>query len=151
MRFRPCIDIHNGKVKQIVGSSLRDSGNYAKDNYVSDRGAGYYASLYRERGLKGGHIIILNPEGTEYYEEDLAQAEEALRAYPGGMMIGGGITPGNAASFIRMGASHVIVTSYVFRNGAADLERLGELESAVGREHLVLDVDSTAGTAGILL
>ncbi|MCR4672404.1 MAG: phosphoribosylformimino-5-aminoimidazole carboxamide ribotide isomerase [Lachnospiraceae bacterium] len=140
MRFRPCIDVHNGKVKQIVGNSLRDSGNFAKDNFVSEKGAGYYASLYRERGLSGGHVIILNPAGSEYYEEDLSQAREALAAYPGGLMLGGGVNADNAASFIEMGASHVIVTSYVFRDGEVDLERLEKLKKAVGREYIVLDL-----------
>ena len=80
MRFRPCIDIHNGSVKQIVGSSLSDEGNIAKDNFISQKGGGYYARLYREHSLKGGHIIILNPEGSQYYEDDLKTAEDALRA-----------------------------------------------------------------------
>ena len=80
MRFRPCIDIHNGKVKQIVGGTLTDEKNAAKDNYVSEQSAGYYAELYKSRGLTGGHIILLNPVGSEYYEADVAQAREALGA-----------------------------------------------------------------------
>ena len=140
MRFRPCIDIHNGKVKQIVGSSLRDSGSEAVDNFVSERDAAWYAELYKAHGLSGGHVIILNPKGSEHYEADLEQARLALGAYEGGLQIGGGITDENAKSFLDMGASHVIVTSYVFREGAIDYERLGRLTAAVGREHIVLDL-----------
>lgn len=139
MRLRPCIDIHNGKVKQIVGSSLSDHG--ATDNYVSEHGADYYAALYREQELPGGHIILLNPvTDTAMYAADKAQAIAALRAYPGGMQIGGGITPETAGAFLSAGASHVIVTSYVFRDGMLDRERLHRMIAAVGREHLVLDL-----------
>ena len=140
MRFRPCIDIHNGSVKQIVGGSLRDEGNTAVDNFVSELDGAWYAALYRDRGLKGGHIILLNPKGSEYYEADLAQARGALAAYPGGLMIGGGITAENAGQFIAWGASHVIVTSYVFKDGVIDFDRLEALKAAVGPEHLVLDL-----------
>ena len=140
MRFRPCIDIHNGSVKQIVGGSLSDKGDYARDNFVSVQDAGYYGRLYREKGLYGGHIIILNHAGSEYYERDLYQAELALSAFEGGLQIGGGINAENAGSFIEMGASHVIVTSYVFREGRIDMENLGKLEKAVGKERLVLDL-----------
>ena len=84
MKFRPCIDIHNGKVKQIVGGSLRDEGNQANTNFTSELDAAWYAGLYQKDGLKGGHIILLNPEGSEYYEETKRQALEALRAYPQG-------------------------------------------------------------------
>lgn len=140
MEFRPCIDIHNGKVKQIVGGSLRDQGDQAQENFVAARDADYYAQLYREAGIHGGHIILLNPAGSEYYEATKAQAMMALRAYPGGMQIGGGIHSGNAAEFLEAGASHVIVTSYVFREGRILFDRLEELKREVGREHLVLDV-----------
>ena len=87
MKFRPCIDIHNGKVKQIVGGSLRDEGNQANTNFTSELDAAWYAGLYQKDRLKGGHIILLNPEGSEYYEETKRQALEALRAYPQGMQI----------------------------------------------------------------
>ncbi|MBR1724636.1 MAG: phosphoribosylformimino-5-aminoimidazole carboxamide ribotide isomerase, partial [Ruminococcus sp.] len=140
MRFRPCIDIHNGSVKQIVGSSLSDKGSAAKDNFVSEYGAEHYAELYRSRGLYGGHVIILNPAGSEYYDADIKQAKVALSAYEGGLQIGGGINSGNAKDFLDMGASHVIVTSFVFRNGAVDFDRLAELVRAVGKERLVLDL-----------
>lgn len=140
MRFRPCIDIHNGSVKQIVGSTLADKNSAAKDNFVSEYGAEHYAALYRSRGLSGGHVIILNPAGSEYYEADVRQAKAALSAYEGGLQIGGGINAENAGRFLDMGASHVIVTSFVFRNGAVDEQRLSELVKAVGRERLVLDL-----------
>ena len=117
MKFRPCIDIHNGKVKQIVGGSLLDKGDYAKDNFVSEKDGDFYAGLYKDAGLKGGHIILLNPAGSQYYEEDVRQACLALSAYPGGLQIGGGMTADNAAFFLEKGASHIIVTSYVFKDG----------------------------------
>ena len=140
MKLRPCIDIHNGKVKQIVGSSLKDFGDYAADNFVSDADAGYYASLYKNLDLPGGHIIILNSRDSKYYEEDLRQAKLALSSYPGGMMIGGGIVPSNAGFFLDMGATHVIVTSYVFKGGLMNEVRLKEMLSAVGKHRLVLDL-----------
>ncbi|MGN0696638.1 MAG: phosphoribosylformimino-5-aminoimidazole carboxamide ribotide isomerase [Oscillospiraceae bacterium] len=140
MRFRPCIDIHNGRVKQIVGGSLSDKNSFAEENYVSEYDGGYYARLYKSRGLSGGHIIMLNPVGSEYYEADKKQAISALSEYRGGLQIGGGITAENAAEFLEAGASHVIVTSYVFRDGEISFERLEKLKAAAGREHLVLDL-----------
>lgn len=140
MRFRPCIDIHNGKVKQIVGGSLLDQNNQAEENYVSEQDGAFYAKLYRTRGLRGGHVIILNPEGSEYYAKDVEQARSALTAYPGGLQIGGGIHAGNAKTFLEYGASHVIVTSYVFQDGQIRYDRIQELLTKVGREHLVLDL-----------
>ena len=162
MKFRPCIDIHNGKVKQIVGSSLSDgvssdnalcearqdgkqTGNMtvrssARENFVSDNDGAFFGNMYREMNLPGGHIILLNPAGTEEYEADIEQARLALEAFPGGLMIGGGITAENAERFLDMGATHVIVTSYVFKNGRINMERLEKLRSAVGRDRLVLDL-----------
>ena len=140
MRFRPCIDIHNGAVKQIVGGSLQDAGNQAEDNFVSEYDAAFYGELYRKDGLSGGHIILLNKEGTRYYQEDVAQARMALEAFPGGLQVGGGIHRENAEAFLEMGAAHVIVTSYVFRQGRVDYERLEALSRQIGREHLVLDL-----------
>ena len=140
MEFRPCIDIHNGKVKQIVGGSLRDENNQAKENFVAKQDAAFFAKLYRQRHIKGGHIILLNPVGSEFYNATREQAMLALRAYPGGMQIGGGITADNASAFLDAGASHVIVTSYVFRDGVVNYENLKRLVSAVGRERLVLDL-----------
>ena len=140
MKFRPCIDIHNGKVKQIVGGTLKDEGNQASENFVSQQDAAFYACLYRNYKIRGGHIILLNPADSEYYQQTRAQAMEALAAYPGGLMVGGGIHPGNAAEFLDAGASHVIVTSYVFKDGKIDWEKLESLVRTVGREHLVLDL-----------
>lgn len=140
MKLRPCIDIHNGQVKQIVGGSLRDEGDLARENFVSVKGGDFFADLYRRHGLSGGHIILLNPSSSEYYDEDVRQAELALSAYPGGLQIGGGINAKNAEWFIDMGASHVIATSYVFNDGRICYENLKALVSAVGREHLVLDL-----------
>lgn len=140
MNFRPCIDIHNGKVKQIVGGSLRDAGDQADENFVSDMDASDFAKMYREKGLRGGHVILLNAVDSEYYAADLRQAEAALREYPGGLQVGGGITDANARSFLAAGASHVIVTSYVFSDGRIHFDRLERLSRLVGREHLVLDL-----------
>ena len=140
MEFRPCIDIHNGKVKQIVGGSLRDEGSQARENFVSEQDAAFYAGLYQRQGIHGGHVILLNKEGTEYFEATRQQALSALRAYPGGLQIGGGIRDDNAADYLNAGASAVIVTSYVFRDGQMNWKNLKKLETAVGADHLVLDV-----------
>lgn len=140
MEFRPCIDIHNGKVKQIVGSSLRDAGDLAKENFVSEMDGEYYARFYKKDGIKGGHIILLNGKDSQYYPKTKEQALRALRAYPGGFQAGGGITAENAADFLREGASHVVVTSYVFSGGKVNYENLKRLVSEVGKEHLVLDL-----------
>lgn len=140
MQFRPCIDIHNGKVKQIVGSTLKDEGDAAVDNFVSQKEADYYAGLYKEKGLKGGHVILLNGVGSEYYEATRAQAMKALAAYRGGLQVGGGINPDNAREFIEAGADMVIVTSYVFSEGRINYEHIKAMTKAVGREHLVLDM-----------
>ena len=140
MKFRPCIDIHNGHVVQIVGSSLRDENNSASENFVSEKDSAFYANLYKEYGLSGGHIIILNKKGTEYYDDTNAEALKALENYPGGMQIGGGITADNAKMYINAGASHIIVTSYVFSDGNICYTNLDKLVLAVGKEHIVLDV-----------
>ena len=140
MEFRPCIDIHNGRVKQIVGGSLKDKGNQAEENFVSQMDGAFYANMYKKAGIRGGHIILLNPVTSEYYEATRAQALLALHSYPGGLQLGGGITADNAARFIEAGASHVIVTSYVFNNGRIDYNNLEKLVDAVGKSHLVLDL-----------
>ncbi len=140
MRLRPCIDIHNGKVKQIVGSSLRDEGSRADENFVASKDADFYARMYKELGLSGGHIILLNPADSPYYELTKAQGIKALSATPGLLQIGGGITAENAAMFLDAGASHVIVTSYVFRNGRINKTNLKRLVKAVGKEKIVLDL-----------
>ena len=140
MEFRPCIDIHNGRVKQIVGGSLKDKGNQAEENFVSQMDGAFYANMYKKAGIRGGHIILLNPVTSEYYEATRAQALLALHSYSGGLQLGGGITADNAARFIEAGASHVIVTSYVFNNGRIDYNNLEKLVDAVGKSHLVLDL-----------
>ena len=144
MEFRPCIDIHNGKVKQIVGGTLCDEAPEGKRlrvevNFVSEKEADYYAKLYKQKGLKGGHVILLNSADSPAYEKTKEQALKAVAAFKGGLQVGGGISPANAGEFLRAGASHVIVTSYVFREGRIDYERLKTISQCVGREHLVLD------------
>ena len=140
MKFRPCIDIHNGQVKQIVGGSLLDQGDQAVENFAATQEADYFADMYKKDGLTGGHVILLNPASSEYYAKTKEQALKALRAYPEGLQIGGGITAENAAEYIEAGASHVIVTSYVFKNGEIQWENLEKLCAAVGKEHVVLDL-----------
>lgn len=140
MRFRPCIDIHNGTVKQIVGGSLRDEDDRAVENYSAAQDADYFAHLYRRDGLKGGHVILLNPPSSGHYEKTRQQAMKALGAYPGGLQIGGGITAENAGAYIEAGASHVIVTSDVFKDGEIRWDRMERLRDAVGKEHVVIDV-----------
>ena len=140
MKFRPCIDIHNGKVKQIVGGSLKDEGNQAKENFVAEQDAAYFAEFYKKDKIRGGHIILLNPSDSSYYKETKRQALLALHTYPGGMQVGGGIHAENAKEFIEAGASHVIVTSYVFKDGKVNYNNLEKILAAVGKEHLVLDL-----------
>ncbi|SDB05946.1 phosphoribosylformimino-5-aminoimidazole carboxamide ribotide isomerase [Eubacterium oxidoreducens] len=142
MQFRPCIDIHAGKVKQIVGSSITDASSKVKENFVSDRDAADFANLYKKKHITGGHIILLDKKGTPDYEATKKQAISALHAYPNGMQVGGGITPQSAIEFLEAGASHVIVTSYVFSEGRINYDRLKELSNQVGKEHLVLDVSA---------
>ncbi len=134
MKFRPCIDLHQSRVKQIVGSTLSDiqEGSLAT-NFASNQPASHYAAMYKADGLFGGHVIMLGP-GNE------AAAAGALQAFPGGLQVGGGITANNAAYWLKQGASAVIVTSAVFKNGVVHENRLTEMVRAVGRERLVLDL-----------
>lgn len=131
--FRPCIDLHDGKVKQIVGGTLTDDGSVLRTNFVASRPPAWFAELYRRDQLSGGHIIKLGPGNDD-------AAREALAAFPGGFHIGGGINAENASVWLDAGASHVIVTSYVFRDGMLDQSRLDELVQRVGRSRLVLDL-----------
>lgn len=140
MKFRPCIDIHDGKVKQIVGGSLSDTKQTTIENFVSKQDAAYYARLYKKQKLKGGHIILLNAPNSDAYQKDIEQARKALKEYPFGLQIGGGIHDKNAKEFLEMGASHVIVTSFVFQNGKIQYDKLNKLVKAVGKKHLVLDL-----------
>jgi phosphoribosylformimino-5-aminoimidazole carboxamide ribotide isomerase len=129
--FRPCIDLHEGKVKQIVGGTLGNAG--LRTNFVSEKSAAWFAELYRRDGLAGGHVIQLGP-GND------ASARAALAAYPGGLHLGGGVNAQNARAWLDAGASHVIVTSWVFREGRVDWTRLQELVNLIGRDRLVLDL-----------
>ncbi|HEY5298134.1 MAG TPA: phosphoribosylformimino-5-aminoimidazole carboxamide ribotide isomerase [Verrucomicrobiae bacterium] len=130
--FRPCIDLHEGKVKQIVGGTLGAS-EKLRTNFISEKSAAWFAELYKRDRLFGGHVIMLGP-GNEN------QARSALKTFPGGLQIGGGINSANASGWLEAGASHVIVTSWVFREGKIDWERLGELVKKIGKEKLVLDL-----------
>jgi phosphoribosylformimino-5-aminoimidazole carboxamide ribotide isomerase len=134
MNFRPCIDIHGGRVKQIVGSTLSDQdATGLRTNFTSDQPPSYYADMYRRDDLRGGHIIMLGPGNEE-------AALEALAAWPGGMQIGGGITAANALSWLEKGAAAIIVTSHVFKDGLVHEKRLRELADLVGRDRLVIDL-----------
>ena len=138
MKFRPCIDIHNGKVKQIVGSSLTDDS--AKENFISDKDSSYFASLYKENGLYGGHVIILNKAGTKEYEASKEEAFKAFKTFPEGLQVGGGINDKNASEFLKAGASHVIVTSFLFEDGKLSERRMKSLKDAVSKEKIVFDL-----------
>lgn len=150
--FRPCIDLHQGVVKQIVGGSLRDedqkeqqeralnasgidpaSSSSLKTNFTSTLRSGHYASLYRKHNLTGAHVIKLGPGNDE-------AATEAVQAWPNGLQVGGGITSDNAKEWIDKGAEKVIVTSFLFPNCKFSMERLQALENLVGKQRLVVDV-----------
>lgn len=131
--FRPCIDIHEGQVKQIVGGTLSSSEDKVIENYVSINRPAHYATMFKEDQLKGGHVIMLGPGNEE-------AALEALTAYPKGLQVGGGITDENAKFYLNNGASHVIVTSYVFKDGVIHLENLKKLTNLIGKDKLVLDL-----------
>lgn len=130
-QFRPCIDLHQGQVKQIVGGSLTEQG--AHTNFVSEHNAGYYAGLYQQHNLQGGHVIALGPGNQE-------AVLEALTAWPQGLQFGGGVNASNAQGYISAGASHVIVTSYLFENDTFSWARLEEIKDIVGASKLILDL-----------
>lgn len=133
-RFRPCIDLHHGQVKQIIGSSLTDDGAAPCTNFIAEKPAEWFAELYKKDGLRGGHVIKLGP-GND------AAAKAALAAYPGGLHIGGGINAGNAQEWLDAGASHVIVTSAIFNEkGKLQQNVLCDLEERVSKKRLVLDL-----------
>lgn len=100
-RFRPCIDLHSGQVKQIVGGTLGTQASDLRTNYVSKLPSSYYAWLYKQSALSGAHVIMLGP-GNE------AAAQEALSAWPGALQLGGGINQTNAKHWIERGAEKVI-------------------------------------------
>jgi phosphoribosylformimino-5-aminoimidazole carboxamide ribotide isomerase len=132
-QFRPCIDLHGGEVKQIVGSTLSDDAGTLKTNFVAAHPPEYYAELYRRDRLAGGHVIMLGPGNRD-------AALRALSAWPGGLQLGGGINPENAEFFLEAGADKLIVTSYVFVDGELAPDRLEKLVKLVGKDHLVLDL-----------
>ncbi|MEN8254256.1 MAG: phosphoribosylformimino-5-aminoimidazole carboxamide ribotide isomerase [Verrucomicrobiota bacterium] len=132
MKFRPCIDLHNGKVKQIVGGSLAD-GTEPETNFVSEKPPAWFAELYKSDGLAGGHVIKLGAGNDD-------AAREALAAWPGGLQVGGGISADNAAQWLEAGAAQVIVTSYIFKDSRIDEGRLNRLVAETGRDRLVLDL-----------
>ena len=140
--FRPCIDLHQGQVKQIVGGSLTDSG--ADTNFVSSQDAAYYAELYRQHNLTGGHVIALGPNNQQ-------QVLQALSAYPKGMQFGGGVNLQNASSYLEAGASHIIVTSYLFENGEFSWSRLEAIKAEVGADNLVLDLSCRKTDSGWMI
>jgi len=141
-RFRPCIDLHDGKVKQIVGGTLRDTGSGPTENFVSERPPSWYAERYRDDGLTGGHVIQLGSGNSD-------AARDALRAWPGGLQLGGGINIRNAVEWLEAGASQVIVTSWLFDNdGTFREDRLRELANEVGRERIVVDLSCRRKDSG---
>lgn len=130
LNFRPCIDLHQGKVKQVVGETLHDN---VIENFVSELDSSYYAKMFQQDHIHGGHVIKLG-EGNE------AAAEKALQAYPGGLQLGGSVTAENAARYLEQGASHVIVTSYIFKDGRLNEKHLSRILSEIGKEKLVIDL-----------
>eukprot|EP00913_Durusdinium_trenchii_P028980 g27172.t2 len=135
MKFRPCIDIHQGQVKQIVGGTLKEDSESLVTNFEASQPSSFFSELYKKDGLGGGHAIMLGAS-----PENKATALEALKAYPGGLQVGGGINTENALEYLDAGASHVIVTSFVFHDGKMDRDRLNALVSLVGKSRLVLDL-----------
>ena len=131
MKFRPCIDLHGGKVKQIIGGTYNESG--AKENFVSTNGSDYYAHLYMKSSLTGGHLISIG-KGNDI------EIEKALKAYPKGLQVGGGVNLDNAMDYINLGATHVIVTSYIFANGQFNFDNLKQISELVGKNNLVIDL-----------
>ncbi|KAJ2798830.1 Enzyme that catalyzes the fourth step in the histidine pathway [Coemansia guatemalensis] len=139
--FRPCIDLHQGQVKQIVGGTLSDSSAGLQTNFVSAKPSAEYAELYRKHGLEGGHVIMLGP-GNE------TATKEALQAWPNRLQVGGGINDTNASEWIERGAAKVIVTSYLFPSGKFSQQRLEALAEQVGRERVVVDLSCRRRSEG---
>ena len=142
MKFRPCIDIHQGKVKQIVGSTLTDAS--VTSNFESSFDSAYYARIFQERQLSGGHIIQLDQSA-----QTLSAAKLACETYAGGMQVGGGIHLSNARSYLERGASHVIITSFIFPDGNISLERLRQLADEVGKRSIVVDLSCSQDEVGL--
>ena len=142
MKFRPCIDIHNGVVKQIVGGSLKGDGDIADENFVSAHDSAWFARMFKKDGVEGAHVVLLNSKDSKFYHASREEALKAIKAYPGGLQVGGGVNAMNAPSYIEAGASHVIVTSYVFKDGEILFDNLKALRYAVGADHVVLDLSA---------
>ncbi len=141
-RFRPCIDLHHGQVKQIVGGTLDNAEHALQTNFVSEHSAAWYAELYRHDKLTGGHVIKLGPGNDE-------AARRALAAYPQGLQIGGGLHTGNAQEWLDAGASHLIITSALFDSRGCFLPHvLAELVERVGRQRLVIDLSARRTATG---
>ncbi|MBB09223.1 MAG: phosphoribosylformimino-5-aminoimidazole carboxamide ribotide isomerase [Roseibacillus sp.] len=141
-KFRPCIDLHEGRVKQIVGGSLRDEGPGPRENFVAGEPPGWFARKFRADKLSGGHVIMLGP-GNE------VGAKEAVENWPGGLQVGGGISLENATGWLEAGASHVIVTSWLFSGqGAFMIERLEALSAEIGGERIVVDLSARRSEQG---
>ncbi|MFC7335880.1 phosphoribosylformimino-5-aminoimidazole carboxamide ribotide isomerase [Haloferula chungangensis] len=133
-KFRPCIDLHSGKVKQIVGGTLRDDGPGPKENFVAEQGSAWFAEKFKNDGLEGGHVIKLGPGNEE-------AARAALTAWPGGLQIGGGIDLSNAAGWLEWGARQIIVTSWLFEDGLRfSQDRVKQLAEKIGADKLVIDL-----------
>ncbi|MBD3420803.1 MAG: phosphoribosylformimino-5-aminoimidazole carboxamide ribotide isomerase [Chitinivibrionales bacterium] len=134
MEFRPCIDLHHGKVKQIVGSTYCDAnGDTLITHFESDDSPARFAELYRQDELRGGHVVMIGPGNDD-------AARQALQAFPGGLQVGGGVTAENAKKYLDFGASHVVVTSFVFRKGLIAWDNLKRIFRTVGKKRLVLDL-----------
>ena len=132
MGFRPCIDLRNGRVVQIVGGSL--SGDDIADvNFETERSPADFAKMYKNDRLPGGHVISLGPGNRN-------AAISALNTFPGGLHMGGGINPENALEYLEAGASHVIVTSYLFSDGRINNRHLDKIVNTVGKKRLVIDL-----------
>lgn len=141
MQFRPCIDLHNNQVKQIVGGSLRDDAAGLRTNFESEYDSAYYAEMYKRDNLTGGHVIMLGPGNEE-------SALLALKTYPKGLQLGGGIKPENARQYLEAGAAQVIVTSYLIEDGAVSQRRLDELMKVLDPAELVIDLSCRKTAAG---
>lgn len=139
MKFRPCIDIHDGKVKQMVGGTIGEKSQEVT-NFESSLGGAHYASLYKKDGLKGGHVIILDSKESRTYQASCEQGIEALKMYSNGLQIGGGITDENAKQYLNYGASHIIVTSFLFEEKQFSFEKLERLQKVAGKDRLVIDL-----------
>jgi phosphoribosylformimino-5-aminoimidazole carboxamide ribotide isomerase len=144
MKFRPCIDIHRGKVKQIVGSTLTDAGVTA--NFESALDSAHYARLFDDHNLPGGHIIQLDQS-----DSTISAAKLACETFPNGMQVGGGIQLSNARCYLERGASHVIVTSFIFPDGSISMERLQMLVDEVGKRSIVVDLSCAPDEVGSVL